>query len=207
MEKEGQKADEILLLERRKKEIIDGLLSYGIQVDNDGNCTVSDKRAFMRMLAENVNPKPDPKTSVFFASSFAEVDVKKIEPELELVESEESSRIFRHACSFWSVPVSCGFGRRMRFILWDRGNKKVMGIFGLCDPVINLNVRDDELLAWDKQQKMERLYNIMTAYVLGAVYPLQQVSWCKAGRPCMRIKRSERNVQKKVCWQKNCDTE
>jgi len=134
-------------------------------------------REYMRHVAREVNPKLDPRHYRFFARK-AEVNPEKIQLELELVDGEKLSALFRSAMSFWSVPISVGYGRRMRFIVWDKTHNKVFGIFGLCDPLIGLKIRDD-YIGWDKKQKEERLYNMMTAYVLGAVPPYNELFGAK----------------------------
>jgi len=95
----------------------------------------------------------------------------KISARLELVESDTwQSDLFRLASLTWSVPVSQGYGRRMRFLVWDDSSSKLIGIFALGDPVFNLAVRDD-WIGWNSDQRKEKLVNIMDAYVLGAVPP------------------------------------
>jgi hypothetical protein len=130
-------------------------------------------REYMKQLSKEINPKFNPKHEKYFAKK-EEIDPEKIKLELELVDNDKSSEIFRNATSLWNVPVSAGYGRRMRFILWDKAHNKVFGIFGLCDPVIGLKVRD-EYIGWDKNQRNERLYNVMSAYILGAVYPYNEL--------------------------------
>jgi hypothetical protein len=66
--------------------------------------------------------------------------------------------------------VSNGFGRRLRFLVWDNHNGKLIGIIAIGDPVFNLSVRD-KLIEWNAQARGERLVNIMDAYVLGALPP------------------------------------
>ncbi len=99
-----------------------------------------------------------------------EVDPEKIEPAIELVNTEKLSRIFRFATLFWSVPASMGYGRRMRFLVRDRRNGKLIGVFALCDPVFNLTPRDD-WIGWDQAGRRARLVHTMSAYVVGAVRP------------------------------------
>src|SRR6266511_1502036 len=104
----------------------------------------------------------------FFASG-SDVDPHKIMPRLELVEADTwKSDLFRLAGLSWSVPVSAGFGRRLRYLVWDDSNEKLIGIIALGDPVFNLKVRD-ELIDWTSKDRAKRLVNIMDAYVLGAV--------------------------------------
>jgi hypothetical protein len=147
-------------------------------------------REYMRQVAREVNPKLDPRHYGFFARK-SEINPERIQLELELVDGEELSALFRSAMSFWSVPISSGYGRRLRFIIWDKAHYKVFGIFGLCDPLIGLKVRDD-YIGWDKKQKENRLYNMMTAYVLGAVPPYNELFGAKLVALAVGCK--------EVCW-------
>lgn len=105
-----------------------------------------------------------------YIASGEEVDPYRLEPTIVPVRTETDSQLFRFASLSWSVPVSPGYGRRMRFLVFDRHNGKLVGILGLCDPVFNLRCRD-EWIGWDVRQKEERLSSVMNAYVLGAVPP------------------------------------
>jgi hypothetical protein len=105
-----------------------------------------------------------------FASGH-EIKPDQIIPRLELIESgTPECDLFRIASLTWSVPVSQGFGRRMRFLVWDDSIHKVMGIIALGDPVFNLGVRD-RFVEWTVEDRCQRLVNVMDAYVLGAVPP------------------------------------
>lgn len=106
----------------------------------------------------------------YFASG-QHVDPAEIKPELERVYAGTwQAELFRLAALTWSVPVSNGFGRRLRYIVWDAHNKKLLGLIAIGDPVFNLSVRDD-LIGWDADDRRERLVNVMDAYVLGALPP------------------------------------
>jgi len=98
-----------------------------------------------------------------------------IEPRLEIVRQQTwQSDLFRFAALTWSVPVSQGYGRRLRFLVWDNSNGKLIGLIALGDPVFNLSARD-RLVGWTAQERMQRLVNVMDAYVLGAVPPYNRV--------------------------------
>ena len=100
---------------------------------------------------------------------------ERIDPEIVPVRSEsESGYLFRLATTLWSVPVSQGYGRRMRYLVIDRHNEKLIGIFALMDPVFNLKVRD-EWIGWTVTQRKHRLSSVMDAYILGAVPPYNQL--------------------------------
>jgi len=105
----------------------------------------------------------------YFADGIV-VKVHKIRPSLVLVDTQKKADLFRYASLTWSVPVSAGYGRRMRFLVFDESNGKLIGLFALGDPVYNLRVRD-QWISWGVQEKNERLYHVMDSYVLGAVPP------------------------------------
>jgi hypothetical protein len=101
----------------------------------------------------------------------ADVDINYLNPRLQEVEAgTRASDLFRYATLLWSVPVSQGFGRRVRFLVWDQHTNKLIGLFALGDPVFNLGCRDD-WIGWDHEDRAERLYNVMDIFVLGAVPP------------------------------------
>lgn len=106
----------------------------------------------------------------YFASG-TDVQPEKISPVLERVSSDTwQSELFRLASMSWSVPVSSGFGRRLRYLVWDQSNGKLMGIIAVGDPVFNLGVRD-KFIGWSSEDRGARLVNLMDAYVLGAIPP------------------------------------
>lgn len=106
----------------------------------------------------------------FFASG-KEVNPKKISPILERISAgTQQGDLFRLAALSWSVPVSNGFGRRIRYLVWDENNGKLMGLIAIGDPVFNLAVRD-KFIDWNTHDRSARLVNLMDAYVLGALPP------------------------------------
>ena len=100
-----------------------------------------------------------------------EVDPAAIQPHLvQVISGTPESDLFRFATLQWSIPVSQGYGRRLRFLVKDRSNDKLIGLFALGDPVFNLRARD-AWVGWDQAGRRERLVNVMDAYVVGAVPP------------------------------------
>ena len=100
-----------------------------------------------------------------------EVKPDRICPLLVEVEPEtENELLFRYASLHWSIPVSSGYGRRLRFLIFDESNSKLIGLFGLGDPVFSLAARDN-WIGWDKNQRRSRLKHVMDAFVLGSVPP------------------------------------
>lgn len=109
-----------------------------------------------------------------FASG-QDIDAARISPVLQQISSGTwEGDLFRLASLTWSVPVSNGFGRRLRYLVWDKHNGKLIGIIAIGDPVFNLSVRDN-LIDWNAQARGERLVNIMDAYVLGALPPYNEL--------------------------------
>lgn len=100
-----------------------------------------------------------------------ELDPARVRLRLQLVKSgTPESDLFRVATLTWSVPVSAGFGRRLRYLVWDDGHNRLAGVIALGDPVYNLSVRDT-LIDWNVHDRSERLVGLLDAYVLGAVPP------------------------------------
>src|SRR6266404_2348957 len=109
-----------------------------------------------------------------------EIDPAKIKFCLVRIEAgSEDSDLFRLASLTWSVPVSAGYGRRLRYLVWDEHHGKLAGIIALGDPVFNLSVRDN-LIGWNSDDRSKRLVNILDAYVLGAMPPYNMLLVGKA---------------------------
>lgn len=164
---------------RIREKILANLASYGVQWnETEGKISVSNFRETQAKLASQTNPKQDlffGKVKKYLAIP-EEIDILKIKPYLVLVDqSEEHKRIWSYATGFWSIPVTTGYGRRLRYFVFDEQNDKLIGIVGLADPVIGLEMRDAKSIDWTKEQKLERLYNCMTAYILGAVPPYNRI--------------------------------
>ncbi len=105
-----------------------------------------------------------------FASG-QEVVPEEVEPKLVEVHPKSADELlFRYACLHWSVPVSSGYGRRLRFLVLDQNTEKLIGLFGLGDPVFGLKARDD-WVGWDREGRREKLHHVVDAYILGAVPP------------------------------------
>lgn len=105
----------------------------------------------------------------------AEVKVASLKVRIELIDhSTWQSDLFRFATLLWSIPVSKGFGRRMRFLVWDDNSGKLMGLFALGDPVFNLRVRD-QLVGWTAHERGNRLVHMLDGYVIGAVPPFNNL--------------------------------
>lgn len=82
----------------------------------------------------------------------------------------QEADLFRLATLTWSVPVSAGFGRRLRYLVWDEAHNRIAGVLALGDPVFNLSMRD-KFISWTTDDRSKRLVHLLDAYVLGAVPP------------------------------------
>lgn len=106
-------------------------------------------------------------------ASGSEIDPQRVRPALILVDDFRSldSHMWRWCALHWSIPVSSGYGRRLRFLVVDEAHDhRIMGLIGLADPVYALKARD-AAIGWSPQQRRERLACVMDAFVLGAVPP------------------------------------
>ncbi|RKU29483.1 hypothetical protein C6497_06125 [Candidatus Poribacteria bacterium] len=104
-------------------------------------------------------------------ASGKEIDPERIYPKLiEIHSGTKEELLFRYACLHWSIPVSSGYGRRLRFLVIDQHTNKLMGLFGLGDPVFSLGHRD-QWIGWNKEDRLDRLHHVVDAFLLGAVPP------------------------------------
>ena len=111
------------------------------------------------------------KILIQFIASGKEINPHKIKPCLvEVSPNSLDEVLFRYASLHWSIPVSSGYGRRLRFLVMDAYHEKLIGLIGLGDPVFSLKARD-EWVKWGHEEKRQRLRYVMDAFVLGAVPP------------------------------------
>lgn len=116
-------------------------------------------------LAQNTSALLD-----YFASG-SQIDPAAIDPELVEVKPDSlEGRLFKFASLYWSVPVSQGFGRRLRFLVRDRQNGCLIGLIAIGDPVFNLSARDN-WVGWTHTDREKRLVHVMDAYVVGSLPP------------------------------------
>lgn len=100
-----------------------------------------------------------------------EINPTLITPSFEIVTPQTTAaNLFKVATMTWSIPVSDGFGRRLKFLVRDSRSGKLMGLIALGDPVFNLGARD-RLIGWSSKDRESRLVNVLDAFVLGALPP------------------------------------
>ncbi len=88
--------------------------------------------------------------------------------------------------------------RRLRFLVWDDTNGKLIGVIALGDAVFNLRARD-ELVRWNHEQRKDRMANILDAYVLGAVPPYSFLLGGKLVASLIKTKEIVHAFHKKYC--------
>ena len=165
-----------------KARIRKSLKSQGFKVNGDQISLPDnlDKEKIRNLHAQAVHYKIEErkkcliKHEPFLLQQFAsgeEVVPDKIAPKLiEVHSGSKDELLFRYASLHWKIPVSSGYGRRLRFLVVDQHTDKLIGLFGLGDPVFSLRNRD-QWIGWDKEDRNERLHHVVDAYVLGAVPP------------------------------------
>jgi hypothetical protein len=108
-----------------------------------------------------------------------DLEPESINPKLiEVKPGTENELLFRYVRLHWSIPVSAGYGRRLRFLVEDEHSGGLIGILGLGDPVYNLAARD-LWIGWNAEQRRKGLAYIADAYVLGAVPPFSYLLCAK----------------------------
>jgi len=167
-------------IKRARRKILKNLRDYGVNWDNQNQklkpLDADGLRAMQKKLSQvtNLSGLKFEKQVKSHIAEPQEIDILKVEPYLVPVQDNYTSRVWSYALTHWSIPVSAGYGRRLRFLVFDKQNEKLIGVFGLCDPLIGSVIRDN-FIGWTKEQKHERLYNCLTAYILGAVPPYNKI--------------------------------
>lgn len=98
----------------------------------------------------------------------AQIDPERIDPILlPATHRTLEGQLFRVVRGYWSMPYSKGYGRRLRFVVFDRHHEAVIGILGLQSPSADLACRD-AFLDVPKARKLEVVNNTLDAYTVGA---------------------------------------
>lgn len=105
----------------------------------------------------------------YFAHGY-EVVPENIDPVLIEVETQPEHDLFRMARLLWSLPFSKGYGRRLRFLIMDGSNGKLIGLLALQSPPLSFPARD-RLFCYPPNRKTELINQTMDIQTLGAVPP------------------------------------
>ncbi len=175
--------DETQQAQELRQKIFRKLLSFGYECQSNGDLKPPDSidKSSIRVFHEDRHRhvlqsnkewiiKHEEKVFNYFANG-DDINISSMSPKLVNVQDNQRNQdLFRYATYLWSIPVSQGYGRRMRYLVMDSSNNKLIGIIGLTDPVIGLKARDD-WIGWTRNQKEDRLWHTLDSYVLGAVPP------------------------------------
>ncbi len=172
-------------IEKIRNKIFETLISEGFSIMDGKIISISRDKDFIRKLhstavlylrdkKKDFINKVDDKFLSKYIIDGKDLDIKNIQPKLIQVNTEEYSNLFSWIKLHWSIPISSGYGRRLRYIVYDRGNSALIGIMGFADPVYGLKDRDN-FIGWNYETKKKNLRHIMDAFVLGAVPPYTYV--------------------------------
>ncbi|HOU15237.1 MAG TPA: DUF4338 domain-containing protein [Anaerolineae bacterium] len=106
----------------------------------------------------------------------SEIDPQRIHPVLIEVTSSTQHDLFRVARLLWALPFSQGYGRRLRFLIMDEANNKLIGVLALQSPPIGFPARDRLFSYPQPRRRKEELVNqTMDIQTLGAVPPYNRL--------------------------------
>lgn len=164
--------------------VLSKIQEAGFVITEDGLVFPSDDKAKLRelhkpalhaeiALHQNWLRKQLPNYLHFFADG-REIIPERINPTLVEVTTAQQGALFRLARLLWSIPLSKGYGRRLRFLVIDRANGKLMGILALQSPPISFPARD-RLFQYPPGRKTELVNQTMDIQTLGAVPPYDRL--------------------------------
>lgn len=107
-----------------------------------------------------------------YAKNGKDINPKEIKLELRLVKEGSLEEILFRWWNFvwWSVPYQRGYGRMLRFVLWDTAHNAPFGLISLQSPILKISVRDKYLGLTSKELDMW-VNRSMQAQRLGALPP------------------------------------
>jgi hypothetical protein len=123
-----------------------------------------------------------------------QIDPAKIKPVLHLADEPLWSDLFKITRALWSMPYNKGYGRRLRFVVYDEFHEAVIGIIGLQSPPADLTVRD-RLFEYPESRKLELVNSTMDAYAVGAIPPY---SYLLGGKLCAGLISSD--TVRQIYW-------
>jgi len=109
-----------------------------------------------------------------YLANGSEINPNAISPILIEVTSSKDADLFRLARYTWSLPYTKGYGRRLRFLVMDESNEKLIGILGLQSPPIDFAIRDRRF-NYPADRKVEFINQTMDIFTLGAIPPYNRL--------------------------------
>lgn len=151
----------------------DGTLSPPL-VDKDGLRQIHRPASQLEIIArQDWLRRYLPQYLSFFANG-DEVVPERVDPALVEVTTEQQHNLFRVARLLWSIPFSKGYGRRLRFLIVDQANGKLIGLLALQSPPLSFPARD-RLFRYPPGKKTELVNQTMDIQTLGAVPPYDRL--------------------------------
>lgn len=99
------------------------------------------------------------------------IKLNKISPVLVNVNEGKLWKIlFKIVRGTWSMPLNKGYGRRLRYVVYDEYHDSVIGIIGLQSPPADLSSRDS-LFNYPEGKKLDLVNQTMDIYSLGSIPP------------------------------------
>ncbi|QCG98713.1 DUF4338 domain-containing protein [Azospirillum sp. TSA2s] len=106
-----------------------------------------------------------------FFSDGCSINPNKIDPSVVLVTPNSVwEDVFKIVRGTWSMPYSKGYGRRLRFVIYDKHHNAVIGILGFQSPAADLACRD-KLITVERSRKLDIVNSTLDVYTIGAVPP------------------------------------
>lgn len=170
--------------EQLRQAVVAGLAEVGFEINGsgrvvvsgDGNLSKDEIRALhnqARQLELEARQtwlrRSLPRYLPFFANG-SEVVPELVKPALVEATEEWQHELFRVARLTWSLPFSKGYGRRLRFLIMDEHNGRLIGILALQSPPLSFPARD-RLFSYPPGRKIELVNQTMDIQTLGAVPP------------------------------------
>lgn len=175
-------------VEELRQRVLDEIENLGFRITDDGLEPIHDTKDFRRVLHAPAREKILRNANHWLkrawkkhSSSLAkgkEVVPEQISPELIEVTSRNQGELFRLARYTWSLPYTKGYGRRLRFLLIDKSNGKLIGVLGLQSPPLSFPARD-KLFSYPEGEKTKLVNQTMDIYTLGAVPPYSRLLGAK----------------------------
>lgn len=177
--------DSIESLAALRYKVIENLINSGFSIEDDRILSVPQDKEFFRKVHANAVAFLREKKRKFieqcdemflekFIINGTDLDIHNIRPVLSKIDGKLDNALFNWIKLHWSIPISAGYGRRLRYVVYDRGNSAIMGIIGLADPVFALGDRD-RYIGWTADVRKRNLKHVMDAFVLGAVPPYSYI--------------------------------
>jgi len=111
-----------------------------------------------------------------YAKSGSAINPSEIKLELKLVRENSLEEILFRWWNFvwWSLPYQRGYGRMLRFIVWDSAHDIPFGLISLQSPILKISVRD-KYLGFTSKELDIWVNQSMHAQRLGALPPYNEL--------------------------------